>query len=92
MDTKAWWRSKTVWVNLIALTALGVQQISGSNLDLQTQAGLLAMVNIILRLVTASPIGLQDEKALPPEFPGVDAGPIILNKYPDLKADGPKAE
>jgi len=62
MDSKPWYASKTLWVNAIA----GIAAMAGAfGLDLgltpETQtslvAGILAVVNIILRLVTKQPVG-----------------------------------
>jgi len=61
MEEKQWWTSKTLWANAIALTAsaaigLGVDL----GLDPEAQAsilgGVMAIVNIALRLVTRSPV------------------------------------
>lgn len=70
---KAWWRSKTLWVNIVAGAVLLVQTQTGFAVDPEIQAGFLALVNLVLRLVTKEPVGLTNE-AGPPPFPGVDAG------------------
>ncbi|MBI4642490.1 MAG: hypothetical protein HY743_01845 [Deltaproteobacteria bacterium] len=76
MSKKAWWRSKTLWVNLIAGGAFYLQSRYGFAIDPELQAGLLGTVNIILRMVTKEAVGLQDEKLPtgPGPFPGIDAG------------------
>jgi uncharacterized membrane protein len=76
VDQKAWWRSKTLWVNLVAVVALLVQSLPdvGFVIDAEAQAGILAFINVVLRLITNEPVGLKDETA-PGPFPGVDAGP-----------------
>ena len=54
---KGWWQSKTVWVNIIAGTALIVQAVTGTEiLDTETQAALLAGINLLLRFITKAPI------------------------------------
>jgi len=68
MDKKAWWRSKTLWVNVIAGIALLFQSRYGFVLDAETQGALLAVVNLALRLVTKEPVGLRSETA--PPMPG----------------------
>ena len=66
MDSKPFWASRTLWINGIALIAavtgaLGVDL----GLDAETQtalvAGVMAVVNIVLRLVTDSAVGLSGE-------------------------------
>lgn len=61
MDSTKWWASKTMWANAIA----GIAAVSGAfslNLGLTPDAqvalvgGVMAVVNIILRLVTKTPI------------------------------------
>ncbi len=63
MDTKPFYLSKTLWANLIAgaaavLTAFGFDL----GLDVETQTaivgGIMALVNVVLRLTTNSAIGL----------------------------------
>jgi len=60
METKSIWQSKTFWVNLISIGAI-IGASCGFEIDTETQAvlstGILAVVNIILRLVTKQPIG-----------------------------------
>jgi hypothetical protein len=75
MDKKAWWRSKTLWVNLVAGAALLVQSQYGFVIDAEAQAAILTVINLLLRLITRDPIGLRDETAPGPgPFPGIDAG------------------
>jgi hypothetical protein len=71
---KAWWRSKTLWVNLVAGLALLAQSQFGFVIDAEVQAAILAVVNLVLRLITNEAVGLKSETA-PGEFPGIDAGP-----------------
>ncbi len=62
MDSKPFWASKTLWVNAVAIVAtlLGAFGLN-VGLDPETQAsivvGVMAVVNIVLRLVTKAPIG-----------------------------------
>lgn len=49
--------SKTLWANIIALIAVGIQQVTGQQIiDPQDQVALLGVVNIILRNITKDPI------------------------------------
>ena len=66
METKPFWASKTLWINLIAMIAA----ITGAfgmdlGLDPTMQAalvtGIMAAINIILRFVTA-PVTLTDQR------------------------------
>jgi hypothetical protein len=50
--TKAWYLSKTLWVNAIALIAIIAQGATGFVIALEAQAGLLVIVNLILRAIT----------------------------------------
>ena len=57
METKKWYQSKTMWVNIIATVAIILQMVMGTNLlDTDTQAGILAVVNLILRVITKTGI------------------------------------
>lgn len=61
MDSKPFWASKTLWVNVIA-GAVAVGTAFGVNLglDAETQTalvgGVMAVVNIILRFMTKAPV------------------------------------
>lgn len=66
MDSKPFWASRTLWINAIALVAA----VTGAfgidlGLDAGTQtalvAGVMAVANIVLRLVTDSAVGLSGE-------------------------------
>ena len=60
-DTKPWFQSRTLWVNLVA-GAVTLGGVFGVDLGLtaETQAelvaGILVVVNIVLRFVTTKPI------------------------------------
>lgn len=50
---KKWYLSKTLWVNAIALAAIIVQSVTGNDLlGPEVQGGILAIINLILRVVT----------------------------------------
>ena len=61
VEKKHWYESKTLWVNLIALAGIILNSQYGIELDAETQAvfatSILAIVNIVLRIVTKKPIG-----------------------------------
>ena len=59
MQTKAWWSSKTIWVNVlagVAAIAAGFGIDLGLTAEVQSQVavGVLAAVNVALRVVTSS--------------------------------------
>ena len=59
MDTKVWWSSKTIWVNIVAgvaAIAAGFGIDLGLTTEVQSQfvVGVMAAVNIALRVVTSS--------------------------------------
>ena len=57
MDTKPFWMSKTLWVNLLAAIALIIQGFNGAWVfSVEMQALALAGVNAILRLISKQPI------------------------------------
>lgn len=58
MESKRWWESKTLWVNAIAFAALLLQSFgTGFVIAPEEQAGILVVLNILLRLVTKTGIG-----------------------------------
>ena len=52
MDTKRWYTSKTLWVNLLAIAALVAQTEFGYLLDVEAQSVILAAINLLLRIIT----------------------------------------
>jgi len=57
METKKWYLSKTMWANAVAGLAVIIQGITGSTwINPEAQVGLLALINIVLRIVTKSGI------------------------------------
>ncbi len=61
-DAKPAWTSKTIWVNMIALLAsLALAGGFDLGLDAATQTslvgGIMAVVNVVLRLMTTTAIG-----------------------------------
>ncbi len=56
-NTTKWWASRTLWVNAIALVAIAVQGITGKEvINLELQATILTVINMVLRLVTKTPV------------------------------------
>lgn len=52
VDSKKFYLSKTFWVNVIALAAIGIQSKWGFVVDVELQAMVLGLVNLGLRTVT----------------------------------------
>ena len=53
MGDKSWYYSKTIWANALMLIGSMVLQFTGSDfLNLETQASLMAGVNVLLRAMT----------------------------------------
>lgn len=57
-DTKSWWQSRTVWVNVVAtlFAMLGTFKLLPANIDQDSAVtaimGAVAIANVVLRLVT----------------------------------------
>jgi hypothetical protein len=85
MNMKSWYLSKTLWLNAIAVLAMLLQTKFGFVIDPESQAGILAVVNLILRVITHQPLewkaGSVDEAdSEPPHFiPPGTAGFIRLS-------------
>lgn len=64
MDSKPFWASKTLWVNVVAVVA-AITGALGLNLGLdpETQVavvgGIMGVVNIVLRIVTKTGVSLS---------------------------------
>lgn len=62
-DTKSWWQSRTVWVNVVAtlFAILGTFKLLPTDIDQDSIVtaimGAVAIANLLLRLVTRHPIG-----------------------------------
>ena len=58
LETKTWWQSRTVWVNLVAslFAILGMFKLLPTDLDqdaiVTAIMGVVAVANVVLRLVT----------------------------------------
>lgn len=59
---KKWFRSKTIWTNGIVVLGLGINRYCGIELDAETTTGILAVVNLVLRLITKETTGLIEFK------------------------------
>ena len=59
MLNKVWWKSKTLYINIIALLLIIVQANTGFIFPLEYQATILAVLNAINRMLTNSNITLK---------------------------------
>jgi uncharacterized membrane protein len=57
--SKQWWRSKTIWINILTLVAMIISQITGWE-DMKSYAPTLLIVsnaiNLVLRFISTAPI------------------------------------
>lgn len=57
MDTKMWYTSRTLWVNLLAVCGMAAQGLIGKEiLTAEMQGVVLGVVNMVLRLVTKTEV------------------------------------
>lgn len=56
MEAKKWYLSRTIWVNLIAFAALLLKSEAGIELTSEETAGILVVLNLILRMITKQPL------------------------------------
>ena len=54
--SKDWYTSKTLWANTIGIAAIVAQMQFGFVVDAGTQASLLLLVNMLLRVITKDQI------------------------------------
>lgn len=73
---KAWYLSKTLWLNIIAAIALLVQTRFGFILDPETQTGFLALINVLLRIITKEQLNWG---ATPTDSGGAGGGQVSAN-------------
>ena len=55
-DGKAWYLSKTLWVNIIFLFAFLIKGFFGFEMSAEETAAILVVINLILRVVTKEPL------------------------------------
>ena len=52
VPAKKWYASKTLWVNAISVIGLIVMQFTGVEINAEATGGIIALVNIVLRVIT----------------------------------------
>ena len=61
MDSKVWWKSKQIWVAVIAMVATAIQAKYGFIISPDLQGYILALVMVILRVITKEPVTLTQQ-------------------------------
>ena len=57
--TKKWYESITLWANIVMIVGVALQAYQGVEvMDANVQAGIVALINGLLRLKTGKPIAL----------------------------------
>ena len=57
METKSIFLSKTFWVNILAVAAMGIQGLVGKEvISAELQVTILGIVNVLLRMVTKTQV------------------------------------
>lgn len=60
---KTWWKSKTLWVNILSIVALFVAELTGVTwLSAESQVLILSAINIVLRALTDKGIVLSEKQ------------------------------
>jgi len=53
---KPWYMSRTLWVNIIAIVVLVAQMQFGFEVDEEAELAILAVINLIMRIITKQPL------------------------------------
>ena len=59
---KKWYTSKTIWVNVVAAVSLFVSSQFGYKISTEVQAGIIAALNVVLRIITKEPLTSGESK------------------------------
>ena len=57
--TKLWYHSRALWVNSLAVIALFLQLKYGFIIPAEIELGVIAFINIIVRMLTGQPISFS---------------------------------
>ncbi len=57
VETKKWYLSKTIWVNLLALVGAFFNAKCSYEMTAEEIASILVVINIIMRAITKQPLG-----------------------------------
>ena len=53
---KKWYTSKTLWLNFLGVVVIVLQTQTGFVLSAELQTSVLAILNVVLRIITKEPI------------------------------------
>lgn len=54
---KSWYKSKTMWLNILSIVVVIIQYYTDTNvIPLELQVPIVAIINIFLRSITGTPI------------------------------------
>jgi hypothetical protein len=56
VETKKWYTSRTLWANALALAGTVLNQLYGIELTPEEVAGVFAVLNLFLRIITKQPL------------------------------------
>lgn len=73
---KSWYRSKVLWVNVLAVLAMLAEEYLKTGLSAEDQVSILAVVNIALRVITREPLVIIQRPEAPPADPVKEDGRI----------------
>lgn len=51
-NKKTWYKSRMLWANTVAVAGIIITSVTGVEVDAETTVGILAVVNLILRIIT----------------------------------------
>ncbi len=65
MNSKPWWQSKTIWVNVATLAVAAASGTLGIPIPQHVAVPVLAIANVVLRLMTNQGVSATDPLAQP---------------------------
>jgi len=57
---KSWYRSKTLWANVLAIIGVVLAKYAGVELPAEVVTSILAVINFVLRLITKESTGFYN--------------------------------
>ena len=67
MNGKVWWKSKILWINIVGIAIILTETLTQQKMITSEVSGLvLAVVNIVLRILTNQPIVRSNVDKNPP--------------------------
>jgi len=56
MNSKQWWKSRTIWANVIMAIPVILDKLGPNVIPAEYSATIVAIVNVVLRLITTAPV------------------------------------